>query len=360
MTLYNATKNDINTIKTLPAGDWWKYVDNWSKNHPDAKAAGDRLTSANHQIPSFTNSYTPQYREGDLAGSYKKPVQPVIYQPTHPYTKSIADNTAIPQVNNMFGAPQGINVGGPQGPSNYAFQYRDDNGQQQVIYFPNASKMAGFVQDQPWTSKSATANSWQISAPYLKKQYGGKAQTGGLFQTNKIGYVDSVLNANKNLEWVQRLYQKNPQRIQIPGQPYPSTHFMQSADGRVYPTVVNIGGQLQYKGNRAYDYADSTHTYIQFPNDAQAQWFGENYKMGTGVLKNFQKGGMAMTPQQQHMGLNDPRYHSMMFPMQGMNMFRGLDNGQPVLIQDQMGQKKILKGKYDTANFYGNVHETRL
>lgn len=116
-------------------------------------------------------------------------------------------------------------------------------------------------------------------------------QPGGLFQSNKTAYVDSVFAANKNLEWVRRLYEKNPQTVQIPGQPYSSTHFMQSGRSMVYPTVANVNGQLQYLGSDARRYADSTKTGIKFPNDQQAQWFGENYKIGTGVLPNFAKGG---------------------------------------------------------------------
>jgi hypothetical protein len=113
---------------------------------------------------------------------------------------------------------------------------------------------------------------------------------GGQFQDG--GYVDSVLNANKNLEWVKRLYDKNGPSIQIPGQKGKSTHFMESADGRVYPTVVKMpDGKLKYLGKDAYDHADKTKTYIQFPSDKEAQWFGENYKKGKGVLGNLGMGG---------------------------------------------------------------------
>jgi hypothetical protein len=119
-----------------------------------------------------------------------------------------------------------------------------------------------------------------------------------MMQRGGTAYIDSVLNANKDLNWVQRLYQKNPQTIQIPGQKGTSTHFMESGDGRVYPTVVQIpNGQLQYLGDKARDYADSTKTYIQFPTDKQATRFGKMYKKGTGVLSGFKSGG-------QHGGLD--------------------------------------------------------
>lgn len=130
-------------------------------------------------------------------------------------------------------------------------------------------------------------------------------QQGGQQLTRQ--YIDSTLNANKHLDWVQRLFEKNPKSIQIPGQPGRSTHFMASGNNRVYPTVVNLDGKLQYLGDNAYDYADSTGQYIEFPTDEQAQQFGEQYKQGTGVLKNFvpmkkQQGGPIIVTDP-----NDPR-----------------------------------------------------
>lgn len=120
-----------------------------------------------------------------------------------------------------------------------------------------------------------------------------KYQGGGLYKTNRKGYVDSVLSANKNLEWVNRLYDKNPQTLQLPGEKYPSTHFMEESDGKVYPTIVNINGKLVYLGDKARDYADSTNTAIKFPDEKQALWFAANgYKMGTGVLPKKQMGGI--------------------------------------------------------------------
>jgi hypothetical protein len=106
-------------------------------------------------------------------------------------------------------------------------------------------------------------------------------------------YIDSVLNANKNLDWVQRLYEKNPQSIQIPGKRGRATHYMESADNRVYPTVVRRlpNSNLEYLGNNAYDYADSTKSFIQFPSDEEAQWFAKNYKKGTAVLPKKQLAG---------------------------------------------------------------------
>jgi hypothetical protein len=76
--------------------------------------------------------------------------------------------------------------------------------------------------------------------------------------------------------------------------------------------------------------------------------------------KKYQAGGYAQTLEQQHEGLNNPTYNQMFFPMQGTNTFRGLDNGQPVLLQDETGKKKILRNKYQVTKMTGNVNEVRL
>ena len=117
---------------------------------------------------------------------------------------------------------------------------------------------------------------------YPQMQFGGMSKR----------KVDKILNKNKDLNFVQRMYQPNTPSMMIPGQQHPSTHFMGSGDGRVYPTVVQMpDGTLQYLGDNAYDYADQTGQYIEFPNDRQARRFAKSYKKGTGVLEEFGKGG---------------------------------------------------------------------
>jgi hypothetical protein len=184
------------------------------------------------------------------------------------------------------------------------------NGQEQMMQpgqdynFGGASYVDEYpiMQNGSLLSRSVSCSncgwSWKAvdggSDPMTCHKCGGtvKMQGGG------TAYVDSVLNANKNLNWVQRLYPKNTPSMQIPGVKGPSTHYMQSGDSRVYPTVVQMpNGSLKYLGKDAFDYADSTKTYIQFPNDAAATWFGENYKKGTGVLPKNASGG-------QHGGLD--------------------------------------------------------
>lgn len=124
-------------------------------------------------------------------------------------------------------------------------------------------------------------------------------QQGGLWATNKKGFVDSTLKANKNIDFVQRLY-NGTQSIQVPGQKYRSTHLMSydPQSKRVFPEVVNKNGKLIYlgEGDAPYDYADSTDEFIQFKTPEQAAWFSNSpnhtsgYKMGTNVLGNIEKG----------------------------------------------------------------------
>jgi hypothetical protein len=185
------------------------------------------------------------------------------------------------------------------------------NGQEQMMYPDQEYNFGGasYVDEYPMMRNgggllSKTVNcsncghSWKSVDggidPMTCHKCGGmvKMQGGG------TAYVDSVLNANKGLNWVQRLYPKNTPSMQIPGVKGPSTHFMESGDSRVYPTVVQMpNGSLKYLGKDAFNYADSTKSYIQFPSDAAATWFGKNYKQGTGVLPKNASGG-------QHGGLD--------------------------------------------------------
>jgi probable phosphoglycerate mutase len=125
--------------------------------------------------------------------------------------------------------------------------------------------------------------------------WGGQFQNGGnLWNTNKKAFVDSTLNANKNLDFVHRLYDPSAGSIQVPGEHGRSTHLMASDKTRVYPEVVNINGHLQHlSGDNAWDYADSTKQYIDFKTPEQADWFASSrdntsgYKMGTNVLSKI-------------------------------------------------------------------------
>lgn len=171
-----------------------------------------------------------------------------------------------------------------------------------------------------------------------------KYQQGGLWSKNKTAYADSVLSANKNLDWVQRLYEENPQTIQIPGQPYPSTHFMgDNNQGYVFPTVIrNQQGQLEYLGDGAEDYARETNTGIQLPKE-QGTWFGRNgYKQGTGVLQKKQNGGWSI----QGYASDSPDKNRDFNIIPGGNITMKKTN-KKLYAQDNLGNSAILQPGYN-------------
>jgi hypothetical protein len=124
-------------------------------------------------------------------------------------------------------------------------------------------------------------------------------QFGGLWDSNRTAWVDSVNNANMNKNFVQRMYNPNAPQMFLPGSKKPSTHYMESGDGKVYPTVVQRPGNKflewlnQNDPNAAYNYAMNTGQYIQFPNDEQAIWYGRNgYKTGKRVVTGNERPGL--------------------------------------------------------------------
>lgn len=115
-------------------------------------------------------------------------------------------------------------------------------------------------------------------------------QGGGLYDSNKSAYVDSVFSANKNLNFVQRyLNPKDYPAINNSDGSY-STHMMASSDNFSYPTIIqdNTGKLIKMNPEEAYQYAMKNKQYIQFPKEEQANWFSNNgYKKG----KQYKMGG---------------------------------------------------------------------
>jgi hypothetical protein len=77
----------------------------------------------------------------------------------------------------------------------------------------------------------------------------------------------------------------------------------------------------------------------------------------------FQAGGeikFAETTEESYDGLNNPNYDEMVFPLEGMNEFRGLDSGEPVYLEDEKGNSDVLYGPEDTTEMEGEVYEQRM
>lgn len=69
---------------------------------------------------------------------------------------------------------------------------------------------------------------------------------------------------------------------------------------------------------------------------------------------------IAITKEDQYMGLNDDDLQELILPLSGENTIRGLDSGEPVFIKDSVGKKYILRGPKDTVKAKGQVYEKRL
>jgi len=148
-------------------------------------------------------------------------------------------------------------------------------------------------------SNGGMLNTWgdnrymQLNTPIIYSD-GGDVPT-NYFNTDKKAYVDSVLNANQNLDWVKRLYEKNAPSIKVKGQPERSTHLMgDNGEGYVFPYIVRENGQLKpFKTEyEAMDYAKKTGTGIQLQGGKQGDWFAANgYKTGTNVNNSIDPSG---------------------------------------------------------------------
>jgi len=186
--------------------------------------------------------------------------------------------------------------------NNISYPIETTNSNRMKVVLPKLQRQFGIVPPAMGVYGGAKLNNNMKNKP--KMSLGGKIpkfKKGGktnYFKTDKTAYVDSTLNANKDLEWIQRLTQENTPSITTPIERggngnYTSTHLMSdNGKGYVFPEVVSIDGKLQWLGNKAEDYARETNTGIQFPQK-QGSWFAANgYKQGTNVLKpKFGKGG---------------------------------------------------------------------
>jgi hypothetical protein len=256
------------------------------------KAFGD-LAYNNGKNPTIITNEKPDKEYGKRAiYHFSIPVQPVILQKDYPLANP---NDYKAQTRGTITSPQQTQIPQPQGdyvygPSNSVIGV-SNNGKFSPINMPDQRGQVNNPDLEMLNNPEALKK--YVTQKGFKFQMGGnlpKAQN-GLWATDKRGYTDSVLNANKNLDWVKRLYDKNPKAMMVPGEKSSSTHLMSDDDqGYVFPSIVNINGQLVDLGNRAEDYARETNTGIQFAKE-QGTWFARStndksgYKMGTGVLK---------------------------------------------------------------------------
>jgi hypothetical protein len=152
---------------------------------------------------------------------------------------------------------------------------RGTDGVQAAVQAPNA----------PFFPSAPPAEVGQFGVYAGMQNY--KKQDGGLWNTDKVAYLDSTVNANRNLEFIRRAIENDGLSISTPkgapgyGKGMTSSHLMtyDPKSRRSYPELVNINGTLKYlTGDDAYNYAEDTGEYIQFPTAEQANYFSQNYK----------------------------------------------------------------------------------
>lgn len=102
-----------------------------------------------------------------------------------------------------------------------------------------------------------------------------------------------LMERNKDKNFVQRAYDPQQKSIQVKGESGRSTHLMGYDGQRVYPSVIERNGNLEYLGNGdpAWDYADSTGEFITAPTQGIAEMLaGYGYKHAAG-MPAYKNGG---------------------------------------------------------------------
>lgn len=106
----------------------------------------------------------------------------------------------------------------------------------------------------------------------------------------------------------------------------------------------------QYLTERGYEVIDERNV-----KGVGAHWHIEPVKRQAGGYVPI-----ARTKEQQYIGLNDDSINSLVLPLSGTNTIRGLDSGNPVLVEDETGKQKVLYGSKHTARMKGRVFERKL
>lgn len=99
---------------------------------------------------------------------------------------------------------------------------------------------------------------------------------------------------------------------------------------------------------------------LNYPYEIYGRLYKSDFPQSQVKKQNGGNIPIAYTLQDQYVGLNNDALQELLLPLQGENIIRGLDSGEPVLIKDAKGKQKILKGPKDQVIATGNVYEKRL
>jgi len=99
-----------------------------------------------------------------------------------------------------------------------------------------------------------------------------------LWETDKTAWMDSVMNANANKDWVQQMYNPKAKTLDIDGVPRQQFLEYGEGDGRqwIYPTINRVNGIPTYFGNNAGYYAAQKQLAIPVETPEQADYFIQN------------------------------------------------------------------------------------
>lgn len=213
---------------------------------------------------------------------------------------------------------------------------------------------------------SKTSNLYEASLPYQGMKYG----FGSAGKNNRIdcsGYVCRVLDVPRTTS-----------EAIMTG----STNFRRYSGEEELPEGTVVGFDM---GPRGYDKhrdigIDHVGIVIRDPNTGELQ-LSESVS-GKGVINRplkealldykkrsksmylgeYKVGGkVARSEEELYHGLNDNRYNEMMLDLPPQyNLIRGLDNGMPIYVADQLGNSEVLRGSDDVANMYGKVYEKKI
>lgn len=315
--LYPNEKNQANTTgdKEFPVSALWSFgLDSFDKSKSDS------LVKKGYLPKDFQNQYKIFEGEGGPTGKDVRPetamfkttdaglqAKAAMFKETYDDIDSYAQKKGIkltPKARDFFAL---ANFNGGEGTSHAMLnEYNKKGLLKDDQYLQHAPDFGEGDEAKKYKKVFTNAKQRLVMADALKNEgyfdqpTPPQQQPPNLFQSNKKAFVDSTLQANKHLDWVQRLHEKNAPSIQIQGEPERSTHFMgDDGKGYVFPTVVRQNGKLVYLGDKAEDYARQTKTGIQFSKE-QGDWFANNgYKTGTGVNNSINPQGVPF---------NDPKY----------------------------------------------------
>lgn len=179
-TLYNSTVGEFDKFDKMTSDEWMNHTRQWSSKNKPAIDAYLRLEKTNNKTPTGVERKKTGVDYSNVATEYKKPVQPVIYQPWQrlPNGQTIDTPNNVPSVS----APQEI-VGNPvplQQPTDgdwSATSMMPGYLNQSTMKFRNKKEWEDYIAAQREVGNDATSTNWGTNsgtASFNRFRKGGK------------------------------------------------------------------------------------------------------------------------------------------------------------------------------------------